>query len=98
MYHRSRVQLSVQPSVATKLLDLMVTLATFHVRACVRVGATTSSTRSLDLVVFGVAAIGVVKCYYDAYRCVRTPATLPVQALDEMANTMCACGSCQDRA
>jgi hypothetical protein len=32
------------------------------------IGASNASTRSLDLVVFGVAAIGVVKCYYDAYR------------------------------
>lgn len=34
-------------------------------------GAASASTRSLDLVVFGVAAIGVIKCYYDAYRFVR---------------------------
>ena len=29
--------------------------------------------------VFGVAAIGVVKCYYDAYKCVRLPAVLPLE-------------------
>ena len=39
-------------------------------------GAASASTRSLDLVVFGVAAIGVIKCYYDAYRCA-LPASRP---------------------
>lgn len=29
--------------------------------------------------VFGVAAIGVVKCYYDAYRCVHTQARRPAR-------------------
>jgi hypothetical protein len=39
-------------------------------------GAASASTRSLALVVFGVAAIGVIKCYYDAYRCA-LPASRP---------------------
>lgn len=44
--------------------------------------------------VFGVAAIGVVKCYYDAYKCVRLPAVLPSSTVRLTPHGRSLAGSC----
>ena len=37
-----------------------------------------AAATGLDMVVFGVAAIGVIKCYHDVYRCGATTSLLCV--------------------